>query len=75
MEVYPTHRSASAPERIYEGTKRIATTATLVPDGNGVTGAVGGTPFPIPKSGLEVFWNHLRATAASPPRARWARCR
>ena len=59
MEVYPTHRSASAPERIYEGTKRVATTATLVPDGNGVTGAIGGTPFPIPKSGLEVFWNHL----------------
>jgi hypothetical protein len=59
MEVYPTHRSASAPERIYEGTKRIATTATLVPDGNGVTGAVGGIPFPIPKVGVEVFWNHL----------------
>jgi hypothetical protein len=59
MVVYPTHRSASAPDSVYEGTKRIATTASLVPDGNGITGAVGGTPFPIPKSGLEVYWNHL----------------
>ena len=59
MIVYPTHRSAAAPESVYEGTKRLATTATLVPDGNGITGGVGGTPFPIPKSGLEVFWNHL----------------
>jgi hypothetical protein len=59
MVVYPTHRSAAAPESVYEATKRIATTAALVPDGNGITGAVGGTPFPIPKSGLEVYWNHL----------------
>ena len=43
MQVYPTHRSAAVPERIAEATKRIATTATLVPDGNGVTGAVGGS--------------------------------
>src|ERR1700736_4287188 len=43
MIVYPTHRSGASPERIYEGTKRNATTAKLVPDGNGVTGALGGT--------------------------------
>ena len=59
MIVYPTHRSAAAPDAVYEATKRIATTASLVPDGNGITGGVGGTPFPIPKSGLEVYWNHL----------------
>jgi hypothetical protein len=59
MIVYPTHRSAAAPESVYEATKRLATTASLVPDGNGITGGVGGTPFPIPKSGLEVYWNHL----------------
>jgi hypothetical protein len=59
MIVYPTHRSAAAPESVYEATKRIATTASLVPDGNGITGGVGGTPFPIPKAGLEVYWNHL----------------
>jgi hypothetical protein len=59
MIVYPTHRSAAVPQRIYDATKRNATTAKLVPDGNGFTGALGGTPFPIPQSGVEVFWNHV----------------
>ena len=59
MIVYPTHRSAAVPDQVAEATKRNATTASLVPGGNGVTGAIGGTPFPIPKSGLEVYWNHL----------------
>ena len=58
MIVYPTHRSAAAPQRVYDNTKHYATTAKLVPDGNGVTGVTGATPFPIPQSGLEVFWNH-----------------
>src|SRR5690606_13147257 len=31
MNVYPTHRSAAAPQRIYDATKRIATTAELAP--------------------------------------------
>lgn len=59
MLVYPTHRSAAAPDRIYEATRRNASSARLVPDGNGITGAIGGIPFPIPQSGLEVFWNHI----------------
>lgn len=59
LNVYPTRRSAAVPERIYEATKRIATTAQLAPGGNGVRGAVEGIPFPIPKEGVEVFWNHV----------------
>jgi hypothetical protein len=59
MVVYPTHRSAAAPQAVYEATKHNATSAKLVPDGNGITGALAGTPFPIPQSGLEVFWNHI----------------
>ena len=59
MIVYPTHRSGAEPESVYQATKRNATTAKLVPDGNGFTGAMGGPPFPIPQSGLEVYWNHL----------------
>ena len=59
MNVYPTHRSAAFPQRIYDATKRIATTAQLAKDGNGVTNAGEGIPFPIPKSGVEVFWNHV----------------
>jgi hypothetical protein len=67
IRVYPTHRSAAVPQRIYDATKRIATTANLTAGGNGVTGAAEGIPFPIPKEGVEVFWNHIlryRADAA-----------
>ncbi|HEU5136022.1 MAG TPA: DUF1329 domain-containing protein [Steroidobacteraceae bacterium] len=59
MVVYPTHRSAAAPQRIYDATKRIATTAQLAKGGNGVTNAGEGIPFAIPKEGVEVFWNHV----------------
>jgi len=68
MNVYPTHRTASSPQRIYDATKRNATTAQLAAGGNGVTGAVEGIPFPIPKTGVEAFWNHVlryRADAAA----------
>ena len=69
MVVYPTHRSGASPESVYEATKRNATTARLVPDGNGFTGALGGTPFPIPQSGLEVL---LEPRHALPRRDRGA---
>jgi uncharacterized protein DUF1329 len=59
MNVYPTHRSAAFPQRIYDATKRVATTANLATGGNGVTGSVEGIPFAIPKQGVEVFWNHV----------------
>ena len=59
MLVYPTHRSAATPQRIYDATKRVATTAQLASGGNGVTNAGEGIPFPIPKEGVEVFWNHV----------------
>jgi hypothetical protein len=59
MNVYPSHRSASLPQRIYDGTRKTAATAELVEGGNGIANAIDGTPFPIPKNGLEVIWNHL----------------
>ena len=59
LTVYPTRRSASAPQRIYDATRKIAATARLADGGNGVEGAVIGLPFPVPKNGLEVVWNHL----------------
>ncbi|MCP4900301.1 MAG: DUF1329 domain-containing protein, partial [bacterium] len=59
MKVYPTRRSGSFPQRIYDKTKEIAGTAKLAEGGNGVTGAINGIPFPIPKNGHEVIWNHL----------------
>jgi len=59
MAVYPTHRTASYPQRIYDRAIANATTAELVPGGNGVTGAAEAIPFPIPQNGLEAIWNHL----------------
>jgi hypothetical protein len=59
MIVYPTHRSAAYPQRIYDATKRIAATAELAAGGNGVVKAGEGIPFPIPKTGVEIFWNHV----------------
>jgi hypothetical protein len=59
LPVYPSHRTAANPTRVYEATKKYATTARLTAGGNGFTGAVLGVPFPIPQNGLEVVWNHL----------------
>lgn len=59
MNVYPTRRSASYPDRIYKETIANATRAKLADGGNGVEGAKEGVPFPIPKEGVEAVWNHL----------------
>ena len=59
LNIYKSRRTAAAPQRIYDATKRIAATAELTADGNGVTGAIEGIPFPIPENGLEVIWNHI----------------
>ena len=58
MRVYPTRRSASFPERIYEMTIRNASTGRLVSDGDGVADVAEGFPFPLPQDAFEVMWNH-----------------
>jgi hypothetical protein len=61
IDVYPTRRTAGAPQWVYDNTAKNATRAKLV-DGSNYpipSGAYGGIPFPIPKAGLEVMWNHL----------------
>jgi len=59
MRIFPTHRSASAPQAVYDATKKNALTATLTADGNGVDQTIGVSPFPIPENGLQVIWNHI----------------
>jgi len=59
MPVYPTRRSASAPQRLYDATMANAGRATLTADGNGVDGAREGIPFPVPETGVGAIWNHL----------------
>lgn len=59
MPVYKTHRSAAAPQAIYDATKRSAMTTQLVNDGNGLANFSERVyPFPIPKTGVELVWNH-----------------
>ena len=58
MDVYPTRRSASFPQRTYEFTKRNATQCQLVADGEGIKNCAEGFPFPIPNNAYEVMWNH-----------------
>jgi hypothetical protein len=62
IEVYPTRRTAAAPQWVYDNTFKNATRATLNPSGAQgpfPKGAFGGIPFPIPKTGEEAVWNHL----------------
>lgn len=59
MNVYQTHRSASNPQFVYDATKANASRAELVANGNGISGASIGVPFPIPANGLEAIWNHI----------------
>jgi hypothetical protein len=56
LNVYKTHRTALAPQYVYDHTFRNATRATL--EGQSLRNAYGGIPFPIPKSGVEAIWNH-----------------
>ena len=61
LDVYPTHRTAAAPQWVYDNTFRNATHVRLTYNGMSMEGAYGGIPFPIPKSGFEVMMNHLYA--------------
>ena len=61
MPVYPTHRTAAVPADIYSVIKASALKTEGVDGGNGLTGFADSRyyAFPMPKSGIEVLWNHL----------------
>lgn len=61
IDVYATHRTAAAPQAVYDNTFRNATRAKTIEGGYGMEGAFGGVPFPIPKDGYEVIWNQRTA--------------
>jgi hypothetical protein len=58
MPIFQSRRTAAAPQWVYDNTYKNATRAKLVEGGNGIKDAIGGAPFPIPSSGLEIIWNH-----------------
>lgn len=61
VEVYPAHRTAAAPQWVYDNIFKNATRAKTTNGGLTLEGAYGGIPFPIPKDGFEVMWNHQLA--------------
>lgn len=65
LPVYPGHRDFRYDDAICAVVKRNALEAEVISDGNGVKGYMGAIPFPIPKTGLELFWNSMIPSRAS----------
>lgn len=59
MPVYPSHRGATVPDDVFVAIRKNATTTNLVSGGNGLENFDTAVPFPIPKTGVEVIWNHI----------------
>src|SRR5690606_30849319 len=59
IKVYPGHRSAAAPEAVYEAARHNALNTKLIEGGNGLENFRMAHAFPIPKNGMEVVWNHM----------------
>ncbi len=55
--VYPSHRDFRSPDNLCDVAKKNAVEAEVVDGGEGIKATTGGTPFPIPKNGIELFWN------------------
>jgi len=61
VDVYPTHRTVALPKFVVDNTVKNATVAKAIDGGLATQGVLPGFPFPIPKTGYEVMWNHLLA--------------
>lgn len=60
MNIYPTHRTVSMPQRLYDNVRHNAVSVELTDNGNGLSkNGLEGVPFPIPQNGLEAIWNHM----------------
>lgn len=59
LDVYQTHRTANYPQSFLDNTVKNATECKSSEDGLKVEGCYAGMPFPIPKTGNEVMWNHI----------------
>lgn len=59
MDVYPTHRDVVYPQYVLDNTVKNATSCKGDSDELKLEGCYGGLPFPIPKTGKQVMWNHL----------------
>ncbi len=59
VDVYPTRRPVNFPKRIVDNTAKNAVNTKAVDNGLAMENALAGFPFPVPKTGTEVMWNHL----------------
>lgn len=62
MPVYPSHRDFRYPDKVLANVRENAVHAEITPDGAGVRGVYNGPGFPFPKTGLELFWNHITSS-------------
>jgi hypothetical protein len=58
IDVFPTHRTVGFPAWLLDNTRRNATAAHTKEAGLVLSDALPGVPFPIPRDGREVMWNH-----------------
>ena len=65
IPVYTSHRDFDYPEWVCAAFKKNALIAEVIDDGLGLSAVTGSSPFPIPKTGLELFWN-MNNTGAQP---------
>jgi len=66
MDVYPTHRTQRYPKFYIDNSLKNAANCKTTADGQMIENCLPGMPFPIPKTGAEVIWNHtVRYTAPS----------
>ena len=59
MPIYKTRRSASYPSKLTNKVLKNVTNTELVSGGNGLQNFDETIPFAMPKTGLEVIWNHV----------------
>ncbi|WP_137819098.1 DUF1329 domain-containing protein [Pseudomonas sp. 2FG] len=59
IPVYPSHRDFRFDQKMEDNIKQNALNAELTDGGYGTKNAFGASPFPIPKSGSELMFNHV----------------
>lgn len=70
IDVYQSHRVVDFPDWLKDATVKNATRVQGTEDGSSMEGAMGGYPYPIPKTGAEVIMNHNLRYYGPPYRAR-----
>ena len=60
MDIYPTHRTWTFPQYVLDNTAKNLTACKATDKTElKLEGCYGGFPFPLPKTGNQVMWNHL----------------